>query len=244
MAVNKEYGSLVDYSTAMGLGERVRDRRKALGLTQGQLAKAVRARGGELSQQQLATIEKGLVKRPRALPEIAASLSTTGDHLLHGEPSPHTSGPISPNDHNHDIIHRLPLIEAPDPLILYRSVPGGRGGETLIYKELAGLVPRPDFLRYAKEAFASTVTDDLNSPAYRTRDTVLVDPGSQAVDGDDCMFVKDGATSPMVTVSRHLVKITATAWTVHQYAGKRRDYDILRADYPNAWPIVGRYNRR
>lgn len=230
---------------AMPLGDRVRERRKALKLTQEQLAKAVRALGGELSQQQLAAIESGTVKRPRALPELATTLKTTTGDLLHGNGSAAPKAP--PSDHNlvtEASVHRGPLVTAPEALILFRSAEGGRsGGETLIYKERAGLVPRPDFLQYAKEAFASTVTNDLNAPAYRTRDTILVDPTSPAVIGDDCVFVRDPAANPMVTVSARLVKITASNWTVHQYTGKQRDYDLPRSDYHEAWRIVGRYNR-
>lgn len=229
----------------MPLGDRVRERRKALKLTQGQLAKAVRALGGELSQQQLAAIEGGTVKRPRALPELAISLKVPQEELLHGNTI--AAGQTQSSDHESVTgtpVHRVALEMAPEALILFRSAPGGRsGGETLIYKERAGLVPRPDFLRYAKEAFASTVADDLNSPAYRTRDTVLVDPTHPAVVGDDCMFVRDKTANPMITVSAHLVKITATNWTVHNYSGKQRDYDLPRADFHEAWRIVGRYNR-
>jgi transcriptional regulator with XRE-family HTH domain len=229
----------------MPLGDRVRERRKALQLTQEQLAKAVRSLGGELSQQQLASIEAGTVKRPRALPELALSLKTTPDELLRGDGVPaNQKQPISHEFVTEASVHRGPLVTAPEPLILFRSTPGGRhGGETLIYKERAGLVPRPDFLRYAKGAFASTVTNDDNSPAYRTRDTILVDPTNPAVVGDDCVFVKDANVDPMETVSAHLVKITATNWTVHQYGGKQRDYDLPRSDFHEAWRIVGRYNR-
>jgi HTH-type transcriptional regulator, cell division transcriptional repressor len=231
--------------TDMPLGERVRERRRALKLTQQQLAKAVRSLGGELSQQQLAAIESGTVKRPRALPELATSLKTTPADLLHGDGA--TPGPMQQDDHKivtEADTHRTPLGFAPEALILFRSAEGGRnGGETLVYKERAGIVPRPDFLRYAKEAFASIVTNDLNAPAYRTRDTVLIDPTHPAVVGDDCMFVRNSGANPMETVSAHLVKITATTWTVHQYSGKQKDYDLPRSEFHEAWRIVGRYNR-
>ena len=65
----------------MSLGERVKDLRKAAGLTQAQLAAAVTAKGIRLAQQAVVSIEQSDC-RPRALPEIAEVLGTTPEFLI------------------------------------------------------------------------------------------------------------------------------------------------------------------
>jgi len=61
-------------------GRRIAQRRDELGISRGELAAIV-----GMSQGGIASIESGLVARPRLLHELAAALSTTGESLLHGE---------------------------------------------------------------------------------------------------------------------------------------------------------------
>lgn len=68
----------------MMVGDRIRALREAKDWSQGDLAKAVRRLGGQLSQQNAANIENGIVKRPKALPEIAQALGTTELYLRDG----------------------------------------------------------------------------------------------------------------------------------------------------------------
>lgn len=68
-----------------GLGERVRKRRTALKMSQKRLAEEVTRRGINLSQQNVNSIESGVVARPRALPELASVLETTIEWLQKGE---------------------------------------------------------------------------------------------------------------------------------------------------------------
>ena len=137
-----------------------------------------------------------------------------------------------------------PLVPAPQRLIVFLAVAGdGRRGNTLIHKKKVGETERPKFLEFAAEAFAFDAADDVMSPAFRTRDTLLINPESAPADGDDCLFVKAGSKDPMDALGRHLVKATASTWTVRQY-NPRKDVELARADYPQAWPIVAIYKRR
>jgi DNA-binding XRE family transcriptional regulator len=61
-----------------GLARRVRERRVKLRLSQNMLAKAA-----GMSQQGILNIEKGIVARPRQLPELALALETSTEWLLH-----------------------------------------------------------------------------------------------------------------------------------------------------------------
>lgn len=63
----------------MNIGIRVKNKRDALGLTQGQLAEKAGT-----SQQSIEQLEAGKTKRPRYLPELARALGVTIEWLLDG----------------------------------------------------------------------------------------------------------------------------------------------------------------
>jgi len=131
-----------------------------------------------------------------------------------------------------------------DPLLVYRTVLlEGRGGKFMLHREPTDEVPRPFFLKYSQQAFAIKVQDDVNHPAYRRWDTVLVDPGGSTVPGEDHLFTRDLDPTGVLSVIGCLKASTATHWTVHHY-GTKQDHELAKADYPRAWPIVGKYHRR
>ena len=68
-------------NTPASLGARIRAAREAAGLSQGELA----ARIPGVKQQSIDQVERGLVQRPRFLPELAEVLNTTTTWLLTGE---------------------------------------------------------------------------------------------------------------------------------------------------------------
>lgn len=132
------------------------------------------------------------------------------------------------------------------PLVLFRTAPGtGRQADGFILKaEKVGEVERPDFLQFSEKAFAAKVLDDRNAPAYRRRDVILVDPDSPPIDGEDCIFCADpAAPGGTISVVGCLILSTSKLWKVREYASKV-ERELPRTDYPNAWLIVGRYNRR
>lgn len=151
--------------------------------------------------------------------------------------------------HEVDISSIRPLRQGatpPPPLVIYRTAQreGGRQGDFMLYAEKAGETDRPEFLRFSGKAFAARILDDKNSPAYRRRDLVLVDPDTPPIEGEDCLFVGNpNDPKGSDSVLGCLVSSTATKWITRQY-GIKGDRELPKADFPNAWPIVGRYNRR
>jgi hypothetical protein len=131
------------------------------------------------------------------------------------------------------------------PLLVYRAVNFDHkgGGRFMLYKEPSDEVPRPFFLKFSQNAFAIKVLDDANAPVYRRWDTVLIDPGGSTVQGEDHLFTKELDPDGVLSVVGCLKASTGAHWTVHHY-GTKQDQDLAKADYPRAWPIVGRYNRR
>lgn len=74
------------------LGNRIRQRREDLGLTQADLAREV-----GMKQQGIQNIEAGIVRRPRLLMEIAEALHTTEKWLLRGDTEHKQSQPPATN---------------------------------------------------------------------------------------------------------------------------------------------------
>lgn len=132
------------------------------------------------------------------------------------------------------------------PLLIYRTAMGelGRQGGFMLRAERVGEVARPEFLRFSEKAFAARVLDDRNAPAYRRRDAVLVDPDTPPIEGEDCLFTADPyGPGGAFSIIGCLVSSTTTCWRIRQYAVKGTK-ELPRSEFPNAWPIVGRYNRR
>jgi len=229
----------------MSIGDRVRERREALGMNQAELARAVKARGGSLSQVQISSLEAGAVNRPRSLPELALALRTTVQWLLDSENSAH---PMQEERNDAVIIpmsKTAHIATAAEPLIVWRSVPStGRSGETLIYKDQTGQTSRPIELAYSREAFAVLVVDDESFPRYERRDTLLVDPSTTPAEGDDCLFVRNPSDNPVAGIARRLIKITPENWIVRRFARDARDQKLDRSEWRAAWHIFGSYNRR
>src|SRR3546814_749455 len=102
---------------------------------------------------------------------------------------------------------------------------------------------RPDFIRFSMTAFAIVVQDECNSPVYRARDRILINPESPVTPGDDVVL---GSGNDLLTLDElHLIpgqltKMTATGWSLTQYAdGHQRPFPIEQ--FPMAWKIVSRF---
>jgi phage repressor protein C with HTH and peptisase S24 domain len=132
------------------------------------------------------------------------------------------------------------------PLVMYRTAhaTGAVRGAFMLFSQKIDEVPRPFFLKFSTKAFSFRVLDDRMHPAYRRWDILLIDPDSPGIEGEDCLFTdRPEADSGSHSVIGRFKASTGTQWTVHQY-GPKRDLDLSRAEFPNCWPIVGRYNRR
>jgi plasmid maintenance system antidote protein VapI len=132
-----------------------------------------------------------------------------------------------------------------NPLVVYRTVviDGSKRGGFMLYAEPIDEVPRPFLLKFSKSAFAVKVLTDENFPVYKRWDTVLIDPGGSHALGEDHMFTPNLAPSGGHSVIGCLKQSTPSHWIVHLY-GTKQDHELPRSEYPHAWPLVGRYNRR
>lgn len=132
------------------------------------------------------------------------------------------------------------------PLIVWKTSAGGsgRGGAFVLSNEKAGEAGRPDVLEFVESAFAAKVVNQDNDPAYRVRDLVWINPEEPPLDGDDCLFTSDpAAVGGSDAIIGKLIRRTSSQWIISQYAVKG-EQELNRREYPSAWLIVGRQNRR
>jgi hypothetical protein len=104
---------------------------------------------------------------------------------------------------------------------------------------------RSGFIRFSITAFAIVIQDERNSPVYRARDCILIDPESPVHTGDDVVpsSVTDFDTQeePHV-IPGHLGKFSEATWSLKQYAnGYERSFS--RRQFPSAWKIASRFMR-
>jgi transcriptional regulator with XRE-family HTH domain len=236
-------------ASGMTLGQRVRERREKLGWSQAELARRV----SELLRRRVTQVaihhteSRGTVN-PRFVVELATVLGVTLDWLRHGR----GSLPSNANkEQNEEIVSQIGetgsqlLGDFQNPLVVYRTVliEGGRRGGFMLFQEPIDEVPRPFLLKFSTKAFATKVLNDDNHPVYKRWDTVMVDPGGSMALGEDHMFSPDVSPGGVLAVIGNLKQSTPSHWIVHQY-GTKQDQELPRSEFPHAWPIVGRYNRR
>lgn len=132
-------------------------------------------------------------------------------------------------------------------LLVWKSGPnkGGRIGGFVLYSEKAGragIVRRPDFLDHSENAFAFKVVNDKHADAFRTRDIALVNPDDPVTAEDDCLFTdQDRLDVGAETIIATLLRDEPDQWIVRQ---GDTDMKLPKAEFPDAWRIVGKYSRR
>lgn len=237
-------------ASGMTLGQRVRERRESLGWSQAELARRVSVLlRRRVTQVAIHHIESRGNVNPRFVVELASALGVSLEWLRHGRgnlPSNANKEQIEENVSRLGGNSRQPIGDVPtNPLVVYRTVliEGSRRGGFMLYAEPIDEVPRPFFLKFSQTAFAIKVLTDENFPVYKRWDTVLIDPGGSHAVGEDHMFSPDIDPSGVHSVIGNLKQSTPSHWIVHTY-GTKQDQELPRSEFPNAWPIVGRYNRR
>lgn len=235
------------YRSGMTQGEKIRKLREAKGWEQEDLAKAVQALGGKLSQSSVSDLERDVTKRPRYLREIAIALDTTEDELkdddLKSAQALQPSVRIPPRA----MQQSTPTEDGKKaPLLLqwHVSLSGDKfGGWLLNAKRIVGEIPRPAKHLRADEAFQVEVIDNRNEPVYELSDILTIDPAKQYQINRNHIFVSDphqSGGSPCILA--RLVRETTTEWIVRQYNSKG-EFKLPKADYPNAWRVIDRTER-
>jgi phage repressor protein C with HTH and peptisase S24 domain len=168
------------------LGEKIKTAREAKGLTQAQLADAVR-----MSQQSIGEIEIGNVTSPRKWSEIAEVLSIPREEMRRLVLSASRGAQKQRNSRDPELEDRPtarlrgPAEFAPRQIPVYGQAVGGAMGEYIFNGEAVDWKPCPPSLASVSNAYAVFVDGESMVPRYDPRDTVWVHPSRPAKPGED-----------------------------------------------------------
>ncbi len=148
----------------MSIGERIKKRRKHLGLTQAALSEMI-----GIAQQSLQSIESGKIEKPRKIIELADALETTPEYLQFGIGEGENSN-VSPG----------PTLKAAVPLISW--VQAGAWSEINEIREFDAdryLCP----VKCSDKTFALKVQGVSMEPKFFDGDLIFVDPEAECIHG-------------------------------------------------------------
>ena len=207
--------------TARTLGERVKERRTALGLSQPQLAKRV----GGISYQAIQQLEQG--GGSKHLVSIARALGVTAEWLQDG----HGPAPAKP----------APARGAPqERLKVLGMAECGPDGWSLWNGDVIDLIERPASLVGVPSAYAVYVVGASMEPRYHPGEVVHIHPGRPVEVGAYVLVQRraKGAGETPLAVIKRLAKRTGAKITLEQF-NPPRSFDIKSGDIVSIHRVVG-----
>ena len=207
-------------SMAKSLADRVKERRRALGLSQPQLAKKV----GGITYQAIQQLEAG--GGSRHLVSIARALGVTAEWLQDGT-GPAPSRPAAARGGTADKLKVLGMAEC------------GADGWSLWNGDVIDLIDRPAGLVGVPNAYAVYVVGASMEPRYHPGEVVHVHPGRPVDVGAYVLVQRRGKTgeAPLAVIKR-LTKRTASKITLEQF-NPPKIFDIKTGDIVSIHRVVG-----
>jgi phage repressor protein C with HTH and peptisase S24 domain len=202
------------------LGQRVKERRTALGLSQPQLAKRV----GGISYQAIQQLEQG--GGSKHLVPIARALGVTAEWLQDG----HGPAPAKPMGAR---------AAAPERLKVLGMAECGPDGWSLWNGDVIDMIERPASLNGVPSAYAVYVVGASMEPRYHPGEVVLVHPGKPVNVGAYVLVQRRGkpGDTPLAVIKR-LVKRTPAKVTLEQF-NPAKTFDIKASDLVSIHRVVG-----
>jgi phage repressor protein C with HTH and peptisase S24 domain len=204
------------------VGDRVRERRLALKLSQPQLAK----KAGGITYQAIQQLEAG--GGTKHLVAIARALGVSAEWLQDGT-GPAPSGKIVPS--------RASLAEK---LKVLGMAECGADGWSLWNGDVIDMVDRPASLAGVPSAYAVYVVGASMEPRYFPGELVMIHPGKPVTLGAFVLAQRkpkhDG--DPPLAVIKRLIKRTASRVTLEQF-NPARHFDIKADDIVSIHRVVG-----
>ena len=206
---------------AKSLADRVKERRRALGLSQPQLAKKV----GGITYQAIQQLEAG--GGSRHLVSIARALGVTAEWLQDGT-GPAPSRPAAARGGTADKLKVLGMAEC------------GADGWSLWNGDVIDLIDRPTSLIGVPNAYAVYVVGESMAPRYHPGEVVRIHPGRPIEIGAYVLVQRKPRASgeaPLAVIKR-LAKRTGAKITLEQF-NPPRTFDIKAADIVSIHRVVG-----
>lgn len=210
----------------MTLGEKIRQRREELKLSQKQVADRVSIR-----QQSYEAIEAGRTQRSKFLPRIAQLLGLPMSELdPEITPSPETAAQQG-----------RPLISPERDFPVYSAAEGG-AGEIIRSSDPVDWVPRPEPVARVKDAYGLYIVGESMAPEFEPGDIALVNPALPLVGNTTCILYaeREGEARAMV---KRLLRATPKEWQLRQWNPKK-DFSLSRKEWGICHRVLGKYSRQ
>lgn len=229
----------------MGLGETIRKYRESKGWSESDLAKVV-----GLSQPAVHNIEAGKGKKrpktPKKIREIVRALEIPESEL-----PAHIVELLRPyfieSDTKHFVDNHTPYSLTYDfPVYYSAGATSGQHGAVIVSAEPVEYLERPTPLIKVRDSYGVRVSGTSMEPAYWAGDVVFVHPYLHAAADSDILLRTESHGEQRAMV-KYLVRQTDSHWHLRQWnpaPGEKQDFVVLKADWPRADRIVGKYNRR
>lgn len=240
----------------MTLGDTIRRLRKGMpdghggkdgrGWTQDQLVKAVRDRGGDLSQGQLSAIEAGTVDAPRSLDHIAEALGTDARSLRKGlilapedrSPPAETNNSQLVGSEASFLQHTRNLQRGRKRTIpVWASAEGGQGAWVVADHPMSWIETPANLLDVAG-AFAVRMIGNSMADRYCHDDVLYINPSRMVAPGDYCLFLKETGDREFYAAVKRLARRTQKSWVVEQL-NPAKQFELPRSEWHKAFKIVG-----
>ena len=133
------------------------------------------------------------------------------------------------------------FLSGADPLPVFSAVEGGPG-EIVVSRDAIDYVPRPWFVKNVREAYAVLVVGESMLPAFKPGQMAFVNPRVPLVAGEEAIFIRNRDDGDYRATIKELIKATPAHWRVRQW-NPPKEFDLDRAEWAQAYRVVGKFNR-
>lgn len=203
---------------AVGIGARVAARRSELGHSQSELARRAGVKAQSIQQ-----LEKGEVKRPRYLLELARALDVSPEWLSYGGRAPSLPPAVAARPGLSDVHFPEQPPELPPLQTMSRDIPvrgtaaANRIGEFQVGESPIDHVRRPPGISGARDVYAIYVVGESMEPRFFEGDLVYVHPHRPAQIGSFVVVQIAEDHGEMRAMIKRLVKRTDSMLVLAQY---------------------------
>jgi DNA-binding XRE family transcriptional regulator len=118
-------------------------------------------------------------------------------------------------------------------------------GEMVVSSDPIEYVPRPWYLKGAKDGYAVLVVGESMEPRYSPGEIVIVNPKAALVRGKDAIITTAQEGGDFRAMIKTYLGATQDAWKLKQFnppPGGKPEFEAQKRDWPHAVRVVGRYD--
>jgi phage repressor protein C with HTH and peptisase S24 domain len=118
-------------------------------------------------------------------------------------------------------------------------------GEMVVSSDPIEYVPRPWYLKGAKDGYAVLVVGESMEPRYSPGEIVIVNPKAALVRGKDAIITTAQEGGDFRAMIKTYLGATQDVWKLKQFnppPGAKSEFQVTKKEWPHAVRVVGRYD--